>query len=778
MQSPWFIAKQSSQNFAGQQPGRANSIQRIFRVFMEDEVSQTALFRMFLTAIAFALLSHPAICRGQKNPSPASGFYQGYLVAPSYEYELSGRNDRVRGYVVRVDEPERLNPPGVVVLVSGIAPGEGYMTVNGHKYDLPGLMGEATGPALDTGKNRPGKEGWYSFTSGDDITGKLVIPLSPTHLLAGLNEIEFFKQPTADGYEVIDVRLESVPQTAAELVGQTYHLLGRGRSATIRDFDFVFNYRSERKRSLADIPDWARRGKVNFYRAGIDWNHLDRMFEMFKEAHINLVATHVPMDTSSQEYERVKAFIDRCHANNIRVTAFNSLGGLGVRDVLMHPEKANWVSRDEYGSLVWRAPNNTFAADLRNEDYRREALHQAAVAIDAGVDELYYDWSIGGTGDVISFLDEVRELAASKGRNVSIFGNCKGNILVDEVADLTKTEGTSEAGVWEGKWVHNIAQARFYYASGYGVKSYESKYEGADPGVPNPGAHDVREGMKVGWRKPIAEASAFQSHFAIAEAGQKLLQGWIMKDNPIAVQTWGDIARYFTFLSNHQDLYTDVMSVSKIGVVSPPHIPSFEVSLKRDNLYNALAEMNVMYDVVLLHRLTGELLSPYKMIIIPNIPYMEAGQIAALRAYREKGGRIYTIGSSRELRDLAEVQSPASMLEELQHPSGRAQLLSTISRLSGEQVITIPGARYVAANVVKKTDSGRVILHFVNYHTPLQNVKVKLNLEGVAKRIDSRRIQLFSPDAGISEVEAASVRGTQVEFVLPRLDVYDIVTID
>ncbi len=63
------------------------------------------------------------------------------------------------------------------------------------------------------------------------------------------------------------------------------------------------------------------------------------MFEMFKEAHINLVATHVPSDTSSEEYRRVKAFIDRCHANNIRVTAFNSLGGLGVRDVLMHPEK-------------------------------------------------------------------------------------------------------------------------------------------------------------------------------------------------------------------------------------------------------------------------------------------------------------------------------------------------------------------------------------------------------------------------------------------------------
>jgi len=745
---------------------------------VEDDVEPRGFVRMLLGAVVFVLLSHIAVCHAQEAAKSDNVFYQAYVVAPSYEYELSGRKDRVKGHVIRLDAPERLTSPGLVILVSGLAPGEGYVTVNGHKYDLPGQMGETTGPTRDTGKNQAGKEGWYSFTSGDDITGKIVIPLSPAHLQAGINEIEFFKSPDAGGYEVIDLRLESVSQTVPTLIGQTYHLLGRGRSATIRDFDFVFNYRSEKKRSLEGIPAWARRGKVNFYRAGIDWSHLDRMFEMFKEAHINLVATHVPSDTSSEEYRRVKAFIDRCHANNIRVTAFNSLGGLGVRDVLMHPEKRSWISRDEYSNLRWRAPDNSFSADLQNEDYRRNALQQAGVAIDAGVDELYYDWSIGGTGDVIHFLDEVRQLAASKGKNISIFGNCKGNILVDEVADLIKSEGTSEAGIWDGKWVHNIAQARFYYASGYGVKSYESKYEGADPGVPNPGAHDVRDGMKVGWRKPIAEASAFQSHFAIAEAGEKMLHGWIMHDNPIAVQTWADISRYFSFLSDHQDLYTDVACVSKIAVVSPPHIPSFEVSLKRDNLYNALAETNVMYDVVLLHRLTPELLSPYKAIVIPNIPYMDTDQIAAIRTYKKNGGKIYTIGSNRELRELADLQSPASMLDEAQNEPGRQELLAKINELSGEQVITIHGTNYVAANVVKKTDSERVILHFVNYHTPIKDVRVSVNLDGVVRQIDSKRIQLFSPDGEAVKIEAASVHGTRVEFVLPELDVYDVVAIN
>jgi hypothetical protein len=53
-----------------------------------------------------------------------------------------------------------------------------------------------------------------------------------------------------------------------------------------------------------------------------------------------------------------------------------------------------------------------------------------------------------------------------------------------------------------------------------------------------------------------------------------------------------------------------------------------------------------------------------------------------------------------------------------------------------------------------------------------------VNLEGVAKRIDSKRIQLFSPDGGATDIVAASVRGTRVELVLPKLDVYDVVTIN
>ena len=106
------------------------------------------------------------------------------------------------------------------------------------------------------------------------------------------------------------------------------------------------------------------------------------------------------------------------------------------------------------------------------------------------------------------------------------------------------------------------------------------------------------------------------------------------------------------------------------------------------------------------------------------------------------------------------------------------ELLAKIGQLSGEQVITIPGTNYVAANVVRKTDSDRIIVHFVNYNTPLKNVRVNVNLDGVLKQIDNKRIKVLSPDGGAKVIEVLSVRGAKVEFVLPELDVYDVVVIN
>jgi hypothetical protein len=53
-----------------------------------------------------------------------------------------------------------------------------------------------------------------------------------------------------------------------------------------------------------------------------------------------------------------------------------------------------------------------------------------------------------------------------------------------------------------------------------------------------------------------------------------------------------------------------------------------------------------------------------------------------------------------------------------------------------------------------------------------------VNLDGVLKQIDNKRIKVLSPDGGAKAIEVLSVRGAKVEFVLPELDVYDVVVIN
>jgi len=704
--------------------------------------------------------------------------YRAVTVEAPYSYHMAGGKNWVHGFAVRIDDPQSLSRPGLVFLASGIERADqAILKVNGNEYAVPpqdvDFSGTAKAPENQEGG---GKASFYADERGGaDVISKIVVVLKPEHLKPGINELEFLKSGE-QGYEITGAQIQSVNQAGSTVVAQTYHLLARGRPATIGDFDKIMSINERERYSVADAPQWSIRGKVNFYRSGMD-KDLDRMFQMFEEARVNLVSVSVPRDTKSEAYQRSRALIDRLHSKGMKAVGFNSLGGVSIRTLLMNPAADNWIARDEYGDRMWRSQGGSYVSDVSSMAFRKEVLDHAAIQIDAGVDELYYDYGLGGTADVRTLFQEIRALARQKGKQVGIFGNCKGNILVDEIADVVKTEGTEEAGVWDGKWVNNIPQARLYYAVG-GGKRYESKYEGADPGVPNPGAHDVRDGMKMGWRKPIAEATAFQSDFAIAESGPKLLSGWVHQDNPLAVQTWKDICSYFGFKADHQDLLTDVSTVSKTGVLAPPLVPSFEVTLRRESLYKALAEMSVMYDVLLLHHVTPELLSRYRAIIITDIPWLDSDQWSALEAFKQKGGKLYTIGSAKKIRDISDLVSAADLFGTLGEPAARKELSESLRRLEGEPLVAVEGAGYVAANLVRKQNQKRFILHLVNYDRPVRDLRVKINLEGIADAIDPASLRLYSPDAVSKAVKVTKASGRSLEFQVTELDVYDVITIN
>lgn len=118
------------------------------------------------------------------------------------------------------------------------------------------------------------------------------------------------------------------------------------------------------------------------------------------------------------------------------------------------------------------------------------------------------------------------------------------------------------------------------------------------------------------------------------------------------------------------------------------------------------------------------------------------------------------------------------MCQEIEKEAIRKEFLDNLRKLSGEPLITLKGAKYVIANVVKKKGTDRIILHFVNYSKPVENIMVKVNLKEFVSKINKESILLLSPDYVSKEVKDVSVKGKKVKFTIPKLGIYNVVVIN
>ena len=122
--------------------------------------------------------------------------YKGITIAPTYSYYMTGRTDREKGYVIRIDNPANINNPGIVFLASGIEEAdEAYFVINKSRYNIPPLSGSLEEKIQGDSKSQ-GKAQFYTVTTGDDIVGKFIVPLDPENLLVRESPL-VPKQPTA-----------------------------------------------------------------------------------------------------------------------------------------------------------------------------------------------------------------------------------------------------------------------------------------------------------------------------------------------------------------------------------------------------------------------------------------------------------------------------------------------------------------------------------------------------------------------------------------------------
>jgi hypothetical protein len=249
----------------------------------------------------------------------------------------------------------------------------------------------------------------------------------------------------------------------------------------------------------------------------------------------------------------------------------------------------------------------------------------------------------------------------------------------------------------------------------------------------------------AGQKLSIAEAYAFNAGTSRNIEG-RFLYG-LIKGEPEAREAWTAIAQYNHFLVEHPELYHQTMPAARIALVS---------AKPQNPLANEFLKQSVFFETkVLAHLDKGVPVDRFKVLVMPaDLPKLSAEQKASLNRFTAGGGVIIRAGKA-ELGIAARAEDAA-----------------------GGPRLSLEPRGYVLGQLTRKPDGRTLILHLLNYdhEVPAENVKVRLQLNGLVRELSQWEVKVLSPDTPQPRFTGLSLHGYVAEFVLDRIEHYTVVT--
>jgi hypothetical protein len=541
-----------------------------------------------------------------------------------------------------------------------------------------------------------------------------------------------------------------------------------------------------------DVPTWAEQGNFRFIRldggqieswkAERTWwgkkfsaeekdvlSHIyDRDFEqmlgLLKQAEFNWIwvtwSSGWSLKDEGENRENLKKVIARCHENGIHVSAYLSASNMFRKSAYREdPETKNYGLWMHGIPMFYAGPTKTDLhiswarrlADARKPGWRAYLLKKAELAVDAGVDAIMWDNMIGYDDGLAQLLDDTQRMVERKARESSrpkVMVEANIHIPPDRFAmngmneAIWEEDGKDTPGVWDGHWqVDNARKIKFLRGEKqlWQPLQYENDLYHCGPRercIPSPAEQKLS----------IAEAYAFGAATSRNIEG-RLLSG-LIKGDPKAQEAWTAIAQYNHFLVEHRELYHQAVPAARIALISAePLNPLADEFLKQSVFFETK---------VLGHLEKGVPLDRFKVLVMPSdLPKLSAEQKARLETFTASGGVIMRVGKAE----------PGI--------AARAKAAAGGPRLSVEP------RGYVLAQLTQKPDARTLILHLLNYdhQHPAENVKVRLELSGLVQDLSRWEVKVLSPDAAEPQFTRLSLHGSALEFTLPRIEHYTVVTL-
>lgn len=328
----------------------------------------------------------------------------------------------------------------------------------------------------------------------------------------------------------------------------------------------------------------------------------------------------------------------------------------------------------------------------------------------------------------------------------------------------------------------------FWYSGGYGPTDLKA-HKAADAWLQCLYIRELSGGkpFMMGKYENVRMRSSIGEGLATGGAGMGLSMAFATPEGFRAC------ADYLRFPQRNAGLYAPSDALADVALVFPRQsIQSGERSAADAfrAAGRALIDAHVLTEVVVDERLTPERLASRRAVVLPGVTVLSDGQAAALAGFAAGGGRVLAVGGQ-----------PWRKPDGSRLPTDAIGSATAVGSTNAEAVIeSLDAGEGIGRTLIDApwtlrvcgfAEPGRRLLHFVNFNRDEIAAKAlkgpaaecPLPAEGVRVRLvvppgeTVRRVRAYSPDrAGPARIAFRQAAGA-VEFVVPRIDVYEVVEI-
>ena len=250
------------------------------------------------------------------------------------------------------------------------------------------------------------------------------------------------------------------------------------------------------------------------------------------------------------------------------------------------------------------------------------------------------------------------------------------------------------------------------------------------------------------------------------------------------------LSRYIRFANKRRMLLDTTEPLAEIALVlprqsiwnrRPESLDAFRT------LGQALVEQQTLCQVLVDERISTDQLRPYRCIVLPRVAALSDDQLAALRAYQEKGGQLIIHGHSGTLDEQGEPRAEY-LPSNVTFSGDEKEVAAEVCRRARDAARSHIEAPWTVRAAAYRTRSG-VSLHLVNYDRH-EDAKASGPAMERPKEVSGIRASLLLPEGrrvlsvGLHQPEHPSARRMEysvrdgvIRFELPPLNVYGVVEI-